>query len=282
MKNYLFSLLELVRRVIRNGYAVVVGIIGGAGGIASEIYGEMNPKSASLIPVWTWLTLLIAGTLIAVTSAFHEVRLERDLAITQRDDAIKDRDAMRTEIQRRFDALKYALKLDGVPAYIFKQQDRPSFLQVGVRFKNISRSEQVLYEMESISVIIETQTVGNPNFPNRGAAIAPGETDSFMFEPIRGFDFNWIEGFVKYTVKYGRPDEPLKFRKSQHLRIWPGEKDMTGEPGKRIYIRYVPIYDPPPEEIESRQPAATLCGIESCRTWSAMLSSQPQTKVVIR
>lgn len=77
MRDYLLS-LQLVRRVIQHGNAIVVGVIGGLLGIVSGIYGDMNPKSAPLIPVWLWLTLIAAGTLAAITCAFHDVRLERD------------------------------------------------------------------------------------------------------------------------------------------------------------------------------------------------------------
>jgi hypothetical protein len=98
MRDYLLSLRELVRRVVQHGFAIVVGGIGGVLGIVSAVYGAINPKAVSPIPVQLWVTLIFAGTLAAIVSAFHDVRVERDLATAKRDGDTEGRNAARARI----------------------------------------------------------------------------------------------------------------------------------------------------------------------------------------
>lgn len=52
-------------------------------------------------------------------------------------------------------------------------------------------AEYLSYEIEHMTVTIESRTVGNPQFANRGVIIAPGRYDVFRFPAIRNVNANW-------------------------------------------------------------------------------------------
>src|SRR5438876_114522 len=99
----LASLREFGGKVGRRWYAVVVGVIGGVLGLVSAVYTAANPRGASLVSLLVWLPLLAGGFLVAIIWAFHDVRMERNVAT-------QERDAVRKEIEDRFSRLRDAFQ----------------------------------------------------------------------------------------------------------------------------------------------------------------------------
>lgn len=231
----LSSLREFSVRIFRHIYSFVIGVIGGVIGVASAIYADVRPKAPPLVPLWVWLPLLAGGFLVATFGAFHDLRVERDEA--------------KSETKWRFDAMRYALQPAGVPVTLspaangtLGQLD----IEVGLRLANNS-AESLRYEMEHITVTIESRTVGNPQFTNRGVIIAPGRYDVFSFPTIRNIDAGWREGTLDFAVRYGHPSSRLQFRKSQRLRLT-AERE-PGPPGRRVYVKTELIDNPDVEDI---------------------------------
>jgi hypothetical protein len=232
----LSSLGEFCSRIARHLYSFVVGIIGGVLGLVSAVYADFRPTATTLIPLWIWIPLLAGGFWVATFSAFHDVRLERDQATS--------------ETKWRFDILRYALQLSGVPVTVSSAASGEAGkvdIEVGLRFANNS-SEALRYEIERMTVSIESLTVGDPQFANQGVIIAPSRYDAFRFPTIRNVDFNWQAGTIDYSVRYGHPSTSLRFRKSQRIRLT-AERE-PGPPGRRIFVKYSLITDPDVEDVK--------------------------------
>lgn len=228
----LSSLREFSLRTVRHIYAFVVGVIGGIVGVVSAVYADIRPKAAALVPLWLWLPLLVGGFLVAVFRAFDDVRLERDRVIS--------------ETKLRFNVMRYALQPTGVPVTLAPTADGKLNIEVGLRLANNS-AEYLRYEMEHMTVAIDSLTVGNPEFQNRGAVIAPGRYDLFRFPIICNVDPNWQEGALEFSVRYGYPSSRLQFRKSQRLKLM-AERE-PGPPGRRVYVKYSMISNPEVEDV---------------------------------
>ena len=143
----LSSLREFCSRIVRHVYAFVIGVVGGVVGVVSAVYADVRPKASALVPLWVWLPLLTGGLLVATFRAFHDVRLERDRATS--------------ETKRRFDVMRYALQPAGVPVTLHPTADGKLDIEVGLRLAN-NAAEYLRYEVEHMTVTIESQTVGNP------------------------------------------------------------------------------------------------------------------------
>jgi hypothetical protein len=64
------SLSEYFRRVGAHWWALIVGAAGGAAGIVSRVTGWS-------LPAWVWVTVLLAGVVVAQFLAFHDLFQER-------------------------------------------------------------------------------------------------------------------------------------------------------------------------------------------------------------
>jgi hypothetical protein len=216
-------------------YFLGVGILGGVLGVISAVYADVRPKAPTLIPLWVWLPLLAGGFLIAIFSAFHDVRIERDKA--------------RSETKWRFDVMRYALRPAGVPVTLLPAADGTLGkldVEVGLRLANNSAG-YLRYEIEHMTVTIESLTVGNPEFANRGVIIAPGRYDVFQFPTIRNVNGDWREGTLDFAVRYGHPSSRLQFRKAQRLKLTAQRE--PGPPGRRVYVKHELISDSDVEDI---------------------------------
>jgi hypothetical protein len=206
----LVSLREFSIKVGHHIYALVVGVIGGVLGLVSAIYADTQPTPAPpkaappLVPLWIWLPLLAGGFLVAIFRAFHDVRVERDAA--------------RDEIERRFAAMRYALQRSGIDYHLNLDPGGTWSVEVGLKLTNNS-AEYLRYEMEDMAVDIEGRVVPDATFYNRGIIIAPHGTDTFRYPFIGGLPANWQRGSIKFTVRYGHPSAPLRYRKTQELKL---------------------------------------------------------------
>jgi len=231
----LTSLREFGSRVVRQVYFFGAGVVGGVLGVISAVYGAARPMAPTLIPLWVWLSLLSGGFIVAMFRAFTDVRIERDKA--------------RYETKWRFDVMRYALQPAGVPVTLLPAASGVLGrldLEVGLRLANNS-AEYLQYEIEHMTVTIESRTVGNPTFVNRGVIIAPGRYDVFNFPTIRDVDGDWQEGTLDYAVRYGHPSSVLQFRKAQRLRLTAQRE--PGPPGRRVYVKYDLISDSDVEDV---------------------------------
>lgn len=231
----LISLREFCSRVVRQVYSFGVGVVGGVLGVISAVYSDVQPKAPALIPLWIWLSLLSGGFIVATFKAFNDVRIERD--------------ETKSETKWRFDVMRYALQPAGVSVALLPPGSGTLGrldLEVGLRLANNS-AEYLRYEIEYMTVTIESRTVGNPEFANRGVIIAPGRYDVFNFPTIRDVDGDWKEGTLDYAVRYGYPSSKLQFRKAQRLKLTAQRE--PGPPGRRVYVKYDLISDPDVQDV---------------------------------
>jgi hypothetical protein len=231
----LASLREFGRRVTGHVYSFVVGVIGGVLGLASAIYAEARPGSASLVPLWVWLPLLAGGFLLAIFRTFHDVRIQRDAA--------KD------EIERRFSAMRYALQRGGIDYHLNLNPDGTWDIEVGLKLANNS-AEYLRYEIEDMAVILGSRSVENPQFFNRGVIIPPNGTDVFRYPFVHGVPADWQTGSIKFTVRYGHPSAPLRYRKSQELKLRTSRL-LGPPPPHNIEIGADLVSDPDVEDISA-------------------------------
>jgi len=190
----LTSLGEFCVKVAHRWYAFGVGVIGGILGLASSLYAQAHPKTAPLIPTWIWLTSLAGGIFVAIIWAFHDVRRERDAA--------KD------EVKRRSDAMRNALRLDGVS---LKGRPGPAGTvdaQLQLQLKNTS-DKSMRFEIEDVSTSIEGKP-GEGGFSGASATvIQPHEPTTVVCSPVRGLPPGWQGGgLLKLTVRYGAEPSP--------------------------------------------------------------------------
>lgn len=233
MHDVLVSLGEFCRKTVGHWYAAGVGLIGGVLGLASTLYAEAKPKANPLVPLWIWLPLLAGGLLVAIIWAFHDVLMERNAA--------------RNEVERRFSALRYALQREAIDYRMNLCPDGTWSVEAGLRLKNNS-SEYVRYEMEQMNVVIEGRSVANPTFYNQGIVIPPHGTDVFRFPFIHGVPDGWQSGSLEFTIRYGHPSAPLRYRKSQTLNLTTSR--LIGPmPPHDIHIQADLVKDPEVEDI---------------------------------
>jgi hypothetical protein len=253
VRTYLASLGEFARKVTHHVYAFVVGVVGGILGLASLVYAVVQPNvKTPLVPLWIWLPLLSGGFLLATFRAFHDVRMERDVE--------------RNEIERRFSTMRYALQRTGIDYHLdLCLEDHTLSVGVGLKLTNNS-NEYLRYEIEHMIVIIESKSVQSPHFYNRGIIIAPHGTDLFRYPFITGVPEDWQAGFIEFTVRYGHPSAPLRYRKSQELSLRVS-RFLNQPPPGNIRIDADLIHDPDVEEL------STLEQMPGCSRSTASLPS---------
>lgn len=142
MRELLTSVREFGARIISHVFFVAVGVVGGILGIVDAVSAAVvKPGTTPFsIPFWIWLFMLVGGFLVAVTWAFHDVRMERD--------------AVKGEIERRFSAIRYALQRETIDYRVILCPDGTRSIEAGIRLKNNS-AEYVRYEMEHMEVVLE-------------------------------------------------------------------------------------------------------------------------------
>jgi len=189
------------------------------------------------LSAWTWAVIGLALLLVlGVEGAVQEFRRlnathEKALTALQEDhenalgklrsdltDVRTERDAAKDEIERRFSALRYALRRSSIDYNVALRPDGSRNVQVTLNLANDS-DEHLRYEMEHIAVFIDGQSVENPEFYNRGTIIPPHGTDPFRYPFVCGVSADWQTGSVEFAVRYGHPSAPLRYRKSQALKL---------------------------------------------------------------
>jgi len=244
MRGVLASLREFCGKVARRWYAVGIGVTGGILGIVDAVSAAAaKPKTAPFsVPLWLWLPLLAGGFLVAIIWAFHDVRMEREDMRTQRD-------AAKAEIERRFDALRYALSIENIGTHTDVGPDGTTG-DVAITFVHRNNSPEYLrYEIEDADVIIQGREADqeDPGFA-KGTVIPPHGTAQSTCSPIRSVPILFQYGILKLTIKYGHPSASLRFRKSWERKLR-ARSIFGATPGRHVQIVAELVSDPEVEDI---------------------------------
>jgi hypothetical protein len=213
--------------VWRRGWLVIVSGIGGVLGlIALVVPGHTvaatpttPAHSTPLVPTWLWLTLLLGGLMVAQFLAFHDVR--------------KERDAARTELRTRLDAIRYRFQMValggsvGMGVRAHTTVPEPGY-SLWITFAN-GAMDVLEYEVESYIL-----TLGNHaadpglDFDSRGGLILPGHEHRFSYHWICAPIDQPLAGQGEYTVVYGHPSGGPRFRTRHKFAIgWQVENGVA-------------------------------------------------------
>jgi hypothetical protein len=159
------------------------------------------------------------------------------------------RDSAQAEIERRFSALRYALQRGDPDFNIELAPDGTCSIELALRLTNTS-DEYLRYDIEHMVVVIEGRSVENATFYNRGVIIPPHSTDKFRYPFIRAVPIDWHTGSIEFTVRYGHPSAPFRFRKSQTMKL--RSSRLIGQPPpQNLYVIADLVRDPDVEDILS-------------------------------
>jgi hypothetical protein len=164
----------------------------------------MTPFS---VPLWTWLSLLAGGFLAAIFWAFHDVRVERDAALA--------------EIKNRFDTLRYALSVVRFQAHVSQNADGKTWdVAVCVWIAN-SSVEPLRYLVEELSTLIQGRESEEEEsrVPRNSDVITPEGHVTVSCPAVRGVPVPWQEASLQLTVRYGHPQNRLRYQKSWAFRL---------------------------------------------------------------
>jgi hypothetical protein len=220
MAQLVASLREYMGRVWQRGWAVIVS---GIGGVLTMLSAVVPPSASAhphpVIPLWLGLTLLIGGLFVAQFLAFHDVR--------------KERNAARTELRTRLDAVRYRFEMGALGASV-GMGVRPNTTvpepgyHMWIMFVN-GGLDVLEYEVESCVI-----TLGNHaadpglDFESRGALILPGRDHRFSYHWICAPIDPVLVGQGEYTVVYGHPSGGPRFRTHHKFAIgWHVESEAT-------------------------------------------------------
>jgi hypothetical protein len=208
MREVLASIREFGGKVARRWYVAGIGVIGGILGVVDAVaVAAAKPKATPFsIPLWVWLPLLAGGFLVAIIWAFHDVRLERDAALT----GVKD----------RFETLRYALALGGFGAHISRNADGETWdVAVWVVVTN-SSAEPLRCDAEELTATIQGQrSEEEAESPVVGVVVQPDGSTTVLSGFVRGVVLPWQEASLQFTALYGHPAGGPRYRKSQGYRL---------------------------------------------------------------
>ncbi len=199
---------EFGARIVRHVYALAVGVVGGILGVVNALAAATAKRGTTpfSVPVWVWASLLSAGFAVAIFGSFHDVRRERDAA--------------KNEMASRFDALRYALSFSGIGSHVHPRGDAAtSDVQISFELTNNS-AEFLRYEFEDATVVIEgRQSADDDPALVNGGILAPHESARQISAPVCGVPLAWQSGTLTFTVRYGHPSAPFRYRKTQERRL---------------------------------------------------------------
>jgi hypothetical protein len=229
------SAREFGRKIIRHFIAVAVGVVGGILGVVDAVSAAAAKPGTTpfSIPLWVWLPVLAGGFLVAIFRAFHDVRMERDAVVA--------------EMERRFDAQRYALTVLGLGVDLDPNPDGTGDMTLLFKFINGS-PEPLWYTADETTTIIDGQrSVEQPTLPPEGVVIAPQQETSIACDPVRGISVPWRDGSVEFAVRYGYPQGKRRYRQRYAYKLTPPR--FTGQPAGHIEITAVQVRNPGVEDI---------------------------------
>ncbi len=192
-----------------------------------------------------WLTAVVLMGLLIVVSLEGTYRVWH-ATDQRRDAALAERDAATREIERRFDAMRYAFQIsDLVPNLI----TGPSSVDVQIGLKITNNSDEYMrYEIESVSTVIEGRRSPDGPILNTTAINAPHGTDTFMPPAVSGASLNWQVGSLSLAVRYGHASGPLRFRIQREYALQ-SMRQLGSPPGQVDQVNLAPVSAPEVEDI---------------------------------
>ncbi len=121
------------------------------------------------------------------------------------------------------DTVKYGLVLDGISGqFITNPVSNKQGIVVELMFRNAT-SFRITYQIQSISVVIDNQTVTNPPSINQGGSMPSGGRAAYNYALIDGLDFSKapLGGIVEFTVKYGTKQIVYQVTQKELIQVWP-------------------------------------------------------------
>jgi membrane protein implicated in regulation of membrane protease activity len=219
------------------GWIGLAVLVLGAVGIVVPLVFDLSPWLTAVV----LLALLVAVVLEGSYRVWRATDRKRKTALAERDDA-------RGEMERRFEAQRYALVFEGIdthtelyPGGVF------GTAQISLRLAN-SSGEPLRYEVEDLAVTIHGQRSADIALdPNRGGVIAPHATVRFLAPDVSNVPANWETGTLEFTVRYGHPSVPMRYQKSQSHKIT--AFTVVGAPEGTSQVATEVVDDPEVEEL---------------------------------
>lgn len=215
---------------------------GGWLGTAVLVLGVLGVVVPLVFRLSPWLIAVVLLSLLALVLAEGGYRVWRETD-QGRTAMLTERDAIRDEMHRRFDAQRYALGFDGVDAMT---HPAPHYATgtVELRLRLANNSDDPLrFEVESMLASIHGRRSGNGSpVLNRGDVIPPHGSVVYLAPTVSGVRIPWAKGTLDVTVRYGPPSGPFRFRISRRYALRtsqvaggpPGQThidaDLLGEP----------------------------------------------------
>ena len=213
----------------------VILLLGAAAGIVVPL--------AYHLPHWVTAVVLLALLVIVVAEGSYQVWHATDQARTA---AATEQDKAVCEIERRFEAQRFALAIDGIDATLHPTNN-PSAggIQFGLVLANNS-DEPLRYEIENIRIGTQRRWQSTDDVPplNRSGIIPPHATAQYPAPVMHGLHQPWQMGELECTVLYGHPSGPPRYRTSRRYRIRASrtveprpfravriDAELVGEPG---------------------------------------------------
>jgi hypothetical protein len=214
---------------------LVVLVLGVAAGIAVPLVFNLSP----------WLTAVVLMGLFIVVVLEGAYRVW-DATDQQRDAALAERDTARSEIERRFAAVRYALQISNPIPNLIPGPDTMD-VQIGLEIRNNS-DEFIRYEIESVSTVIDGKRSPDGPILTTTAIIPPHDINTFTPPPAPGARLNWQMGSLSLTVRYGNASGPPRYRIRWEYAVQ--AMRQPGSPqGQISRVNIAPVSPPEVEDI---------------------------------
>jgi hypothetical protein len=189
-------------------------IVSGVGGVLGLISLTVPPEAGihphAFVPTWLWVGLLLGGIMVAQFLAFHDVRKERDNALT--------------DLATTFDSLRYRFQMaefGGTPLTMQFVDERDPETGYDFQFLFTNGGTEVIeYGVESAQIVLSdgSSQLAEAEFTSTGGLVLPGTTTVFTYHWIPASIDPLLAGRGSYTVIYGHPSGP-KFR-THHVFVF--------------------------------------------------------------
>jgi len=220
---------------------LVVLVLGVTAGIAVPLVFSLPHWVTAVVLMGLFIAVLLEGTY----GVWHATDQKADAALAERD-------AARSDIKRRFDAMRYALQISGlVPNLIMNPHTMD--VQIGLQINNTSE-EYMRYKIECVSTLVEGRRSPDGPILNVNAIIPPHGTDTFMPPAAPGVPLNWQIGSLSVTVCYGHASGPLRYRRRWEYAMQAMRRHES-PPDQVSQVNLAPVNAPEVEDLaEAPQP----------------------------
>jgi hypothetical protein len=207
---------------------LVVIVLGVAAGIAVPLVFSLSP--------WLTAVVLMGLFIVVVLEGAYRVWHATDQQLN----------AAKGEIERRFAAMRYALRITDLIPNLITGPDIMD-VQLGLKIMN-SSDEYIRYEIESVFTVIDGKRSPDGPILATSAIIPPHEIDTFMPPAAPGAPLNWQMGSLSLTIRYGHASQPPRYRGHWDYAVQ-AMREPGFAPGQISRVNVAPVSASEVEEI---------------------------------